>query len=385
MTHNDLLAQMDGYEEIVKEIEILRKYGPDYGAIRGRVKMVIDQLHPPRLNLRLSEIREETASTKTLRFISVDGALPPFQAGQYINLFVEAGGVRTSRPYSISSSPCQTAYYDLTVRRVEDGFVSNLLLDDVRVGDLFTSTSPAGNFRFNPLYMDDDLVLLAGGSGITPFMSMIREATDLGLDRRLHLIYGCRDENDVIFEARLRGRAARHPNFRFDPVVSEPSAGYKGLTGFLTADLIKTLIGSPDNKTFFMCGPEAMYDFCLPELKKLGIPDRKIRTEVFGGPKNPASQPGWPSGLSPDAEFEVRLRDRTIKARAGEPLLNSLEKAGLVTPVQCRAGECSLCRVKLLSGKVFQSRGARVRRSDLQYGYIHSCASYPLEDLELLL
>ncbi|MFH1135017.1 MAG: 2Fe-2S iron-sulfur cluster-binding protein [Pseudomonadota bacterium] len=385
MAQNNLFSEMDGYSEIVKEIEVLQKYGPDYSAQRGRVGRILERLHPPRLNLRLSEIRDETVSTKTLRFTSAEGFLPPFQAGQYINLFVETGGVRTSRPYSISSPPNQVAYYDLTVRRTPDGFVSNYLLDEARVGEVFVATSPAGNFYFNPLFMDRELMLLAGGSGITPLMSMIREATDRGLDRKLHLIYGCRLEGDVIFEAELRDRAARHPNFKFDPVVSEPSSGYAGLTGFLAGELIKKIVPNPAKKTFFLCGPEAMYDFCLPELEKLGAPRRKIRTEVFGGPKNPAAQPGWPEEVSPDAVFEVKVGGRSIPARAGEPLLVSLERAGLAVPAQCRAGECSLCRVKLLSGRVFQPRGAKVRRSDRTYGYIHSCAAYPLADLEILI
>ena len=228
MAFKDVVQDIEGFQEIQHEIEILRKYGAGLGARRGEVKRVIDMLHPARVRLEVAAILPETPSTKTLRLVSPDGYLPPFQAGQYVNLFVEIGGVRTSRPYSISSSPTQTGHWDLTVRRVADGFVSDYLLDEVRVGDTFESTSPAGTFTYNPLFHGDDLVFLAGGSGITPFMSMIREVADRGLKRKIQLVYGSRAPDDVIFQQELDLIAGRHANFTCDLVVSEPPPGYAG-------------------------------------------------------------------------------------------------------------------------------------------------------------
>jgi len=134
MKRPDVNTQIEGYRNILRENEILRKYALDRTGQKGQVAAVVDRLHPSRLTLRVSRILEETDSAKTLRLVAADGGwLPPFQAGQYINLFVEIGGVRTSRPYSISSPPTQTAYYDITVRRVPDGFVSIYLLDEERI------------------------------------------------------------------------------------------------------------------------------------------------------------------------------------------------------------------------------------------------------------
>ena len=129
-----------------------------------------------------------------------------------------------------------------------------------------------------------------------------------------------------------------------------------------------------------------MYTFCLKELNKLGIAKRKIRVEVFGPSKNVTLQPGWPQEIALNKEFNVYLKDgKTIKARAGEPLMVSLERNNIVIPALCRSGECSLCRTKLLSGKVFQSQGVKLRKSDRDFGYIHPCMAYPLEDLSLLI
>jgi ferredoxin-NADP reductase len=177
MSFKDVIMDMEGYREIRAEIEILKKYGVDYSTRRGEARKVLDLFHPKKVSLKVAEIIEETPSAKTIRLVSPEAYLPPFQAGQYINLVVNAAGVVTSRAYSISSPPSQTAYYDITVRRVEDGFVSDCLLSRTRVGDGFDASSPAGNFYHNPLFHGEDLVFLAGGSGITPFMSMIREAS----------------------------------------------------------------------------------------------------------------------------------------------------------------------------------------------------------------
>ena len=149
---------------------------------------------------------------------------------------------------------------------------------------------------------------------------------------------------------------------------------------------MKKILGDVTGKTFYLCGPDAMYAFCLKELEKLGIPRRKIRTEVYGPPKDVTSQPGWPAKVKPADVFTVKIKGgKTIPAKASEPLMISLERNGVVIPALCRSGECSLCRTKLLSGRVFQPEGVRLRKSDRLFGYIHPCMAYPLTDLEILL
>lgn len=384
MAFKDVIKDIEGFQEIQHEVEILRKHGHGLPYRPGEVKRLIEMLHPARVQLGVSAILPETPSAKTLRLVSPDGYLPPFQAGQYINLFVEVDGVRTSRPYSISSSPTQAGYYDLTIRRIADGFVSDYLLDEVQVGDAFESSAPAGTFTYNPLFHGRDLVFLAGGSGITPFMSMIREVADRGLRRNIQLVYGSRSPDDVIFHQDLAQIASRHSNITFHLVISDPPAGYAGSTGFLSGARISDCIGEIGNKMFYLCGPEAMYPFCEAALAGLGIKRRRVRKEVFGPPNDVTRQPGWPEGLRADAAFTVTLEGgRHVTVRAGEPLMNSLERQGIVIPALCRSGECSLCRTRLVSGRVYQPPGAKLRKSDRQFGYIHPCLAYPLADLEL--
>ena len=384
-----VFEDFDGYDDIVQEIEYSRKFGVDYTKERSMPERFINRLHPPRLSLRLGDIIDETASAKTFRLVPEEGDLPPFLAGQYISLSVEAGGILTSRPYSISSPPNQAGFWDITVRRVESGLVSNYLLDHVKKGEIFQSSGPCGNFYHNPLFHDKKMVLIAGGAGITPFMSMIREITECGLDRHFHLFFGNRNLEEALFHHELTSLSGRFENIQYIPVI-DPSnknwapAGYQGEVGLITGKLIKEKLGDLTDKTFYLCGPQGLYDYCIPELKGLNIPEMKIRREVYGAPVAVSACPGWPQEIPETQVFSIRVKGReTISARAGEPLIKSLEKAGLTLKALCRSGECSMCRVRVVSGRVFQPKGVPVRKSDTQFGYVHACVSYPLEDLEI--
>jgi len=202
----------------------------------------------------------------------------------------------------------------------------------------------------------------------------------------MHLLYGSRTPDDVICGDELTELAASHPNLDYALVISEPLPGYEGLTGFLDADLIREQVGRVLGKTFYICGPNVMVDFCLAALTELGVPRHKIKRELYGPPADVTQEPGWPEGLSAGTVFSVAVEGReSIQAPAGEPLLNSLERYGIVVPAVCRAGECSACRIRLLSGQVFMPAHTGLRESDRQYGYIHTCVSYPLTDLRLRL
>jgi len=382
----DIIKEFEGYDRVIKEIEISRKFGIDYSADRDSSRQYIDRLHPSKLRLCVADIIEETSTTKTLRLVSEDHHLPPFQSGQYITLFLETGPIKTSRPYSLSSPPNQHGYYDITVRRIENGLVSNYLLDEVKKGDHLVTSGPAGSFYFNPLFHDKTMVCIAGGSGITPFMSMIHEIVETGLDRAVYLFYGNKEPDDVIFHELITTISNRFDNIRYIPVIENPPTGYEGHTGLITGQIMKEILGEMGDKTFYLCGPQGMYEFCVPELEKLGIPGRKIRKEVYGPPLNIGHYPGWPENITSTHTFSVKVNGGpSFEARASESLLLALEKNGIIVPSLCRSGECSMCRVKVKSGKVFQPPGVPVRRSDRQYGYIHSCVSYPLEDLEIVI
>lgn len=142
---------MKNGKNILNEIAVSEKVGKDFSLDKTRTQRIVNQLHPAILNLKISEITNATKDAKTIRFVSENGYLPPFEAGQYINVAVEIDGVRTTRPYSICSSPRQRAYYEITVARIKGGFVSDYFLDRAKVGDTLQANGPAGVFHFNPV------------------------------------------------------------------------------------------------------------------------------------------------------------------------------------------------------------------------------------------
>ncbi len=380
-----LLGTLVHGEEVLEDIRVTRKLSPDKLPLGKEPEARIAQLHPRELTLVVSAVEDTGKNAKTFRLIAKGGYLPPFEAGQYINLFSEIDGVRTSRPYSISSSPRQRAYYEITVARAQNGFVSDYLLDHAAVGDEFSANGPAGVFRYQPVFHKKHSVFLAGGSGITPFMSMLREILDARLDRRVTLLYGCRCAESALFHEELQEYAERFSNFTYHLVVSDTTDCWAGETGFIDAKLIARLVPDLAEATYYVCGPQVMNDFCKKELLSLSIPEKRIRREMFGARRDIEQEDGWPKELSGQEVFKLTVAGRTIDARANESLLTALERAGVRINVCCRSGECSLCRVKLVSGRVYLAKGMLLRMADEKFGYVHSCKAYPISDVEIML
>lgn len=379
-----LLGTLVHGEEILENIRVMRSVSADKISCEN-VAAASERLHSKSLSLLVSSISDTGKNAKVIRFVSENGYLPPFEAGQYINIFTEIDGVRTSRPYSISSSPKQRAYYEITVARIKDGFVSDFFLDDVKVGDRFEANGPAGVFRFQPVFHSRKSLFLAGGSGITPFLSMTREIVDAALERDVVMIYGCRNSKAALYDEELRAYSEKYPNFKYHLIVSDEDDSWNGETGFIDRNLIMHLVPDYAERTCYICGPQVMNDFCKKELEELGLPEKQIRREMFGTRRDIQNEPGWPENLTGDEVFNVKIGERIIPAKSGESLLTALERSGIRMNVCCRSGECSLCRVKLVNGKVFLSKGVLQRYADEKYGYIHSCKAYPISDLEIII
>ena len=377
-----LIGTMENGKEVLEEIKFARKSGMDILVQKNSVQSCLAKLHPGKLELTVSDIYPAAKDAKVFRFVSKTGYLPPFEAGQYINVYVEIDGVCTSRPYSISSSPKQRSYYEITVAGIKKGFVSNYFLKKVKKGDTFTATSPSGRFHYNPVFHSKRSVFLAGGSGITPFMSMTREILENGQDREIFLIYGNRTEEYAAYHEELSAFAKAYPNFHYQLVISDDPK-YKGEKGFIDAKRIKSFVKKPADATYYLCGPQIMTDFCTKALEELKIKPKNIRREMFGSRQDIQNEPFWPENLKGKEVFKISVGGKTIEGKSSESLLTSLERAGVRVNVCCRSGECSLCRVKLEAGKVFMPRGALLRLADEKFGYIHSCKAYPISDVKL--
>ncbi|MFX0043903.1 MAG: flavin reductase family protein [Candidatus Hodarchaeota archaeon] len=355
-----------------------------------------NRIHPEKQMLQVSDIQQLSHDTKLYRLISANPnkLLAPFRAGQYIGLTVEINGVRTSRAFSLVSSPNQLAYYELGIKRKEGGFVSPYILDNIKVGDILEATDPMGNLYYNRVFHGKDLIFIAGGSGITPFISMLRDISERMLPLNVWLIFGCLTEKDILFRKALQDIKSRRSNIRVKYILSEPEPGWTGACGFITKEEILNEIGSVANKYFYVVGNRPMYFFIEEQLKAMGVPRHRIIYEAFGVPDDIIEVIGWPENIDASKKVNISVeffkqgkkQKETFEAQCIEPILNSLEREkelGLEVNNGCRSGECALCRTKLVSGKVFVPPEVIIREIDQEFGFIHPCISYPLTDIHL--
>ena len=353
----------------------------DY-AINNKAKA----LHPDYQELIVDKVIEhDGAGAKTFLMRSKDGGpLAYFRAGQYLSLKLNIGESAVTRPYSISSSPKDAlkGVVSVTVRSNPGGFAAGYMLDEFREGDEVLSSGPQGNFYYEELRDPKNIVALAGGSGITPFLSMAQAIADGTEDFDLTILFGSRTKEQILFKEELEYIAEKCDKVHVVHVLSDEKAeGFEH--GFITADLIKKYAKEP--YSVFVCGPEAMYKFLKGELGKLGLPKKNIRCEMLGVTKKIADAEGFPAEVK-GKEFDITVRQATreysIKASAEEPILVAVERAGITAPSRCRSGECGWCRSKVLSGTYFTPAENENRRwADVKWDYIHPCATFPTSDM----
>ena len=254
---------------------------------------------------------------------------------------LEINGIRTSRAYTLSSPVTERGYYEITVKRAPNSFGSAHMLDDVKVGDTVTSSGPSGTFYRLPCVHGKRLVFIAGGSGITPFLSMLQtDADKLDHSFDIDLIYGSASEDDIIAKAQL-DKLEAEGYVRVHHVISNPGENCAYRTGFVTGELIQRLWRRLCMHLLYV-RPNVMYHFVRSELEKLGVPRRAIRQEVEVIPNSPREFPGWPDNVDGNSVFTISLPDgRKIPAKATDTIMKSLEDAGVVVPSLCRSGECS--------------------------------------------
>lgn len=346
-----------------------------------RVNELAKRLHPAAQYLKIAEIVQETHDAKSFVLVPDEEAgtreLAPFKAGSYINVRTTLAGSVARRTYSLSSSPKEAleGKYRITVKLKEGGFLSAWLHNEAKVGDKLTATEPGGHVTHSGIRDCKKVVALAGGSGITPFMSMAK-AIDEGTEGfEMTLLYGARTEADLVFRADFDAIAARCPKVKVVYVLSEEQKeGFEA--GFITAELIKKYAGA-EQFSIYAVGPGAMCDFLDRELPKLGLAQKFIRME--------RTEDVCDAGEVKDYTLTVHYRDElhTIPARSDETVLTAFERAGLAVNNKCRVGYCGFCRSRLVKGEYHANRYERLRIADKQFHYFHPCCSYPMSDMEI--
>lgn len=308
--------------------------------------------------LLVTEVIAETADACSL-VLSVPPALAAaftYRPGQYLTVRVPDGGRDVSRCYSLSSSPYTDADLKITVKRVSDGQASNWICDHVRAGATLDLAQPAGSFT--PASLDDDLLLLAGGSGITPVMAIIKSVLAHGCGR-LAVVYANRDAHSIIFAGELAALLQRHGERL---AVTHWLDSERGAP---TREALAPLLRPYAEREAFVCGPEPFVALARQSLQHAGVPAGRVRVERFDSAAAPAH----------DATVEVTMDGRTHRLAwpAGARLLDVIISAGLHPPFSCRQGTCAACACRLVTGQVELVHNEVLEEEDLAEGYILAC------------
>lgn len=319
---------------------------------------------PPRAGpwsglLRVARIFEETPDVKTFRFTASEAGPLSFSylPGQFLSLTVRPEGKDTQpvrRSYTIASSPTQRDYVEITVKRIEQGIVSGFLHKRVKEGDQLEVASPFGSFTFTGREANS-IVLIGGGVGITPLMTVVRYLADHGWPGEIFLLYSCRTSRDFIFREELEYLQRRYPNLHVVATMTRAEGTtWMGPTGRLTKELIAQSVPNIAARRVHLCGPLPMMEAVKGILAELGVPSEQIKTESFTlarGKPEPERQvletkPPTPAtvAFAKSGKAAPLPPDRTV--------LEVAEGIGVEIPNVCRAGVCGVCKVKLLSGSV---------------------------------
>lgn len=331
--------------------------------------------------LTVSEVIRETGDACSVVFdVPTERAAAfDYRPGQFLTLRIpsdQCGSV--ARCYSLSSSPYTDAALKVTVKRSVDGFASHWVCDNLAPGDTLEVLPPSG--VFTPASLDADLLLFAGGSGITPVISIVKSALAKG-GGSIVLVYANRDAESVIFAEELRELAQTHPERL---VVVH---WLESLQGLPTAERLRTLAEPFATRDAFICGPQPYMNAVRAALRELDFPKDRVHVERFvslAGNPFERTEPEV-AELEPDlepAELTVDLdgQTRSLRWPRNQKLLDFLLDNDLDAPFSCREGACSACACRIVGGEVRMLNNEVLEQEDLDDGIRLACQSLPVTD-----
>ena len=342
--------------------------------------------------LRVAEIVPETSEANSIRF-DVPAELRErfaFRAGQHLTLRAMIDREEVRRNYSLCTAPDEQDWM-VTVKRIGGGLFSNWVGDTLRAGDSLEVMPPHGSFttEFDPA-RSRHLVGIAGGSGITPVMSLIKSVLKYEPQSRFTLLYGNRDSSSVIFLEALAALKDKHlGRFEIYHFLDQEDQDIDLFNGMLDRARVEEAIEHlvPDAAQvdgWFICGPGPMMDAAEGALLDRNIPKERIHIERFTAGRPPEAVSREMEQLQTQAEgvsVAVTLdgRTRRVPFTAGN-ILDSARAAGLPAPFACKAGVCATCRAKVTKGKVEMAARYGLTDEEIAAGYVLTCQSVPLGD-----
>ena len=300
------------------------------------------------LRARVVDVMAETHDVSTF-VLAPNGLWPGHRAGQFVSVEVEVDGVRMERCYSLSSAPGDE-HVTITVKRVPGGRVSSWMHDHVRRGDVLRLGMPAGEFVVPELHgelVPRKLLLLSGGSGVTPVMSILRDLAHRNAVGDVVFVHAARSKRDIVFERELAELATNHPGLRVAFFLDDEHRD-RTRAGRLDSAKLRAAVPDLAERETMLCGPAAMMDALSPTWIDAGIAHR-LKTERFSAPPRLEV----PAGAAPSRVKLALLRSgRTVTTERSETLLEQLERAGERPANGCRMGICNTCLCRKRTGVV---------------------------------
>lgn len=329
----------------------------------------------PFYELTLSGIIQETHDTRSFVFEIPSELREEFQykAGQFLTFEVPWGGMELRRCYSLASSPDTDAWHKVTVKRVEDGRISNWFNDVPKVGDKIKTQPPEGRFVLHEGENEKPVTLFGGGSGITPVISIMKTALSQ-TNRDVLLVYANRDAKSVIFQQELDLLERNYPG-RAKVVHHLDSDG-----GFMKSETVAGLVKGREQGHFYVCGPGPFMDTVEAGFEAAGVDRSHTHFERFVSPVDPDRKEEVDEGPAPAAgdvpsEFTMVLDGNTVTVpyEPGKTLLKAAEDAGHKPPSSCEDGYCGCCMAQMKSGQVSMGSHEALTQEDLDRGWILPC------------
>jgi len=346
---------------------------------------------PHYFDLKVKNIIAETKDAISIVFEQPENKIS-YKAGQFLTLIATVGGKEVRRAYSLSSSPFTDADLVVTIKRVDNGLMSNWLPDNLKVGDTMKVMAPTGHFTTD--YKKENkrhVIMFAGGSGITPMMSLIKSTLTQEPESICSLIYCNRDIDSIIFKDEFDRLQITHAGrLHVIHVLDNAPMNWQGYSGLLNHDMLTKLFEripdwGQDNTTYLMCGPEGMMKNVEALLAERHIPAGKIFKESFvQGTINKEEKKEVAKSSSDKKAHEVTIRyDGQEFKFVVEPNRTILETAldkGIDLPYSCQSGLCTACRGKALSGTVKLDEEEGLSQSERAEGYVLTCVGHPMTD-----
>jgi ring-1,2-phenylacetyl-CoA epoxidase subunit PaaE len=336
--------------------------------------------------LKIQKIIRETPDAISIYFQQPENQKIKYKPGQFLTLIVPINGEKVRRSYSMSSCPYTEENLCVTVKRVANGKVSNFLNEHLKEGDVMEVMEPMGSFAVTLHPVQRHVILLGGGSGITPLMSIAKSVLRMEASSIVSLIYANRDEQSIIFKSVIEELRRQYPDrFHVTHVLSQPGPGWSGLSGRLNRSLVIKLIDQLPklnvHKTdYYLCGPEGMMEELKQALQIMKVPQEKVHYESFVTSSAPSAGAAdeQPSGGPHEVTIIYEGSEYKVTVPPDKTILEAGLDADIDLPYSCQSGLCTACRGKCLSGKVKMDEEDGLSEEEVKEGYVLTCVGHPL-------